>query len=75
MNKRTVLTVGGMILTAHERPLYAVIRALLIVVKCVEKSGKTFSNNKFKGKHIICTIVITISKIKLNKAVINFAIN
>lgn len=62
-------------LTAHERPLYAVFKALLIVVKCVEKSGKTFSNNKFNGKHIICTIVITISRIKLNKAVINFAIN
>ena len=75
MNSKTVLTVGGIILTAQERPLYAVIRALLIVVKCVEKSGNTFSNNKFKGKHIICTIVITTSKIKLNKAVINFAIN
>lgn len=75
MNRRTVLTVGGIKLTAQERPLYAVISALFIVVKCVEKSGNTFSNNKFNGKQIICTIVITISKIKLNKAVINFAIN
>lgn len=74
MNRRTVLTVGGIILTDHERPLYAVFKEELIVVKCVEKSGKTFSNNKFNGKHIICTIVITISRIKLNKAVINFDI-